>query len=91
MPADAGLAVTALSYQYAAKDTPTSNGKITLNFPLTISGTDIASGQAYEYRYDASSQMVTLVPEPTGAALSLAAALALAFGRRQRRQRNSLL
>ena len=85
MPADAGLAVTALSYRYAAKDTPTSNGKITVNFPLTIEGTDIASGEAYQYQYATSSQTVTLVPEPSAIALSLAAAALAVVARRHRR------
>ena len=86
MPADAGLAVTALTYNYAAKDTPTVDGRITFNFPLDIEGTDIASGQAFHYRYDTSSQTVTQVPEPSGVALSLiAAASAVALNRRHRR------
>jgi len=86
MPTDGGgLAVTALSYNYAAKDTPTVDGRIVINFPLDIEGTDIASGQAFHYRYDTSSQTVSQVPEPSGIALTLAAAALAVVAPRHRR------
>jgi hypothetical protein len=81
-----GLEVTALTYEYAPKDTATVDGKIAGNFPLDIEGTDIASGQAFHYRYDTSMQTLTAVPEPAGFALALiATASGFALRRRHRK------
>lgn len=79
-----GLAVTALTYDYAAKDTATVDDRLAGNFPLDIEGTDIASGQAFHYRYDTSSETLTFVPEPSGAAAALAAAALAVVVRRVR-------
>ncbi|MEE8147024.1 MAG: hypothetical protein V3T24_05425 [Longimicrobiales bacterium] len=38
-----------LNYDFAAIDTGTAQGFITLNFPLTVSGTDTASGDDFVY------------------------------------------
>jgi hypothetical protein len=71
LPTDSGaLAVTALSYSYRAKNTPTTNGKLAANFPLVIQGTDIASGEPFQYRYDTSTQTVTEIPEPSSVVLA---------------------
>ena len=56
--------VTSLSYQFAPIQTLTTNpGGIVLNFPLSITGTDAATGQAFEYQYTVASFDV-LAPEP---------------------------
>lgn len=85
MPADAGLAVASLTYAYRAIDTPTADGKLAANFPLEIEGTDLATGQAFLYRYDASSETLTVVPEPMSVALAALGFLGvLAFALRHR-------
>ncbi|MGD9720135.1 MAG: hypothetical protein AB7O59_08120 [Pirellulales bacterium] len=86
LPTDSGaLAVTALSYAYRPKDTPTANDKLSANFPLTIQGTDIASGEPFHYQYDTSTQTVTEVPEPSSVALAACglACFVAAIGRRK--------
>lgn len=91
LPTDAGgLAVVSLTYAYRPTDTPTTNDKLAANFPLTIQGTDVASGLEFHYQYDVSSQTVTEIPEPSSivlAALGLAvlAVTAMARGGRLRR------
>jgi hypothetical protein len=83
------LDVVALTYEYAAKDTSTVDGRLAGNFPLDIQGTDIATGQPFHYRYDTSSQTVTEVPEPSAIALVLAAAMSISartLGRPRRRR-----
>jgi hypothetical protein len=66
--------VTSLSYAYAAKNTGTVDGRVVSNFPLTITGTDIATDLPFEYQYDTSQQSVTVkaeaVPEPSTLALA---------------------
>jgi hypothetical protein len=74
-----GLEVTSLTYEYAPKDTATVDGKIAGNFPLDIEGTDIASGQAFHYRYDASSETMAVVPEPSAIMLVAAAVCVMAL------------
>lgn len=56
-----GLAVTSLTYAFAPIDTPAVSGRLAANFPLEIQGTDLASGEAFHYRYDTSTQTVTVV------------------------------
>ena len=51
--------VTSLSYTFFPIDTVTSEGPIILNFPLTITGTDIASGNAFEYQYVNSTATIS--------------------------------
>lgn len=58
-----------LDYAFSPITTSTSSGIIILNFPLTITGTDIASGETFAYLYTDSTQALTFVPEP--AALGL--------------------
>ncbi len=61
--------VIALTYEFAPKSTSAVNDRISGNFPLEITGTDIASGENFHYLYDSSTQAVTEVPEPTTLAL----------------------
>jgi hypothetical protein len=61
MEVDAGGVTTALSYAFAAPDTATVEGPVILNFPFTVTGTDIASGNAFSYTYDNSAATVTLI------------------------------
>jgi hypothetical protein len=80
LPTDGGgLAVVSLSYAYRAKNTPTTNGRLIGNFPLVIEGTDIASGEPFQYQYDTSSQTVTVIPEPSSLALTIFGALGVAL------------
>jgi hypothetical protein len=51
MEVDASGVATALSYEFAILDTPTAAGIIILNFPFTVTGTDIASDSAFSYTY----------------------------------------
>jgi len=55
--------VNSLTYTFAAIDTATAAGSIVLNFPFSVTGTDIASGQAFSYTYANSTPTVTLAPE----------------------------
>jgi hypothetical protein len=55
--------VNALTYAFAAIDTPTAAGIIILNFPFSVTGTDIASGQPISYTYANSTPTITLAPE----------------------------
>jgi hypothetical protein len=85
LPTDSGaLAVTALSYSYRAKNTPTTNGKLAANFPLVIQGTDIASGEPFQYQYDTSTQTVTEIPEPSSVVLAALGILGLLATARRR-------
>ncbi len=66
---DAEGGIEAYSYAFALFDTPTvsdgvieMNGIIGVNFLVT--GTDIASGQAFSYTYPHSTVAVSPVPEP---------------------------
>ena len=52
--------VTSLGYKFLPITTQATEGSIILNFPLTITGIDIASGEPFEYRYTESIQ--TLQP-----------------------------
>ena len=60
--------VTNLTYTYNAIDTKTVKGGMDLNFPLTITGVDISSGDEFRYEYLTSTQELTPqqnpVPEP---------------------------
>lgn len=73
--------VTALTYAFAAKNTATVADRISSNFPLEITGTDIASGEDFHYRYDSSTQAVAEVPEPSSTGLALLALVGLASRR----------
>jgi hypothetical protein len=84
LPGDSGdFFVTSLSYAFAPKNTPTGNGKLAANFPLVIEGTDVASGQPFHYQYDTSTQLVTLVPEPSTLTLAALSVLGLCGARRR--------
>jgi len=53
----------AYSYTFSSFNTlSVSGGIIVLNSPLTITGTDIASGQAFSYTYADSTETVILIP-----------------------------
>ena len=85
MEVDAGGVTTVLSYAFAPIDSPTAEGVIILNFPYSVTGTDIASGDAFSYTYANSEVTITLIPEPTTLTLAALALLGvLAHGRRRR-------
>ncbi|MDH3948456.1 MAG: VPLPA-CTERM sorting domain-containing protein [Gammaproteobacteria bacterium] len=57
--------VSSLTYNFLPTTSLTAEGPIVLNFPLSITGTDIASGQSFEYGYTTSTQTVSaVVPIP---------------------------
>ena len=63
-----GSDVSSLTYNFFPTTSLTTQGPIVLNFPLSITGTDIASGQSFEYGYTASTQTVSeVVPIPAAA------------------------
>lgn len=61
--------------------TSVSNGLITMNSPLGISGTNIATGDAFSYSYGISSATITSAPEPSTLMIGLGLVLAGAFRR----------
>jgi len=66
--------IETMSYTFAPVDTlSVSGGGIVMNSPLFITGTDIASGQAFSYTYANSTETLTNIPEP-------ATMILLAFG-----------
>jgi len=79
--------VTSLSYSFlpGTSDSITAPGPIILNFPLTITGTDFASGDAFEYRFTSSTQSISTIPEP-GTILLLATGI-IYFARTQSRKK----
>ena len=79
--------VTGLTYGFGAIDTQTVLMGISLNFPLTITGTDIATGQEFEYRYATSAPTLTAVPEPSSFVLLAFGGLAIGGGICFRRSR----
>ncbi len=56
--------VELLTYQFALNDTPTVQGPVIINFPFTVTGTDIATGEAFSYTYANSTPTITLAPAP---------------------------
>ena len=54
--------VTALTYQFSPIDTATTFDLEAFNFPLTIVGTDVASGNDFEYVYSNSSTTLSECP-----------------------------
>jgi formylglycine-generating enzyme required for sulfatase activity len=73
----------ALSFTFAPLDTlSVSGGGIVMNSPLYISGTDIASGQAFSYTYANSTETLTNIPEPATMTLLEFGALMLARRRK---------
>ncbi len=63
--------------------TTTSNRVIIMNSPLHITGTDIASGQAFSYSYATSTETITYIPEPSTLALCCLFGLGGAVRRRR--------
>lgn len=56
--------LTGLSYEFFPVNTQIVDGGIVLNFPLSITGADKASGQVFEYSYTESTQTLTAISEP---------------------------
>jgi hypothetical protein len=54
--------VNGLTYLFSPIDTQYADSIIIMNFPLRVIGTDIASGQPFEYIYADSTQTLTEVP-----------------------------
>ncbi|MDH5576007.1 MAG: PEP-CTERM sorting domain-containing protein, partial [Nitrospirota bacterium] len=52
------------TYNFNPINTGLVDGGIVLNFPLTVKGTDRASGDSFEYEYTASTQTFGAIPEP---------------------------
>ncbi len=86
MEVDAGGTTTALSYSFSPINTSTSTGLVVINFPLTIIGTDIASGDDFSYTYANSEVTITPVPEPTTFALCAVLGFVGVVSRRRRRR-----
>ena len=63
--------VNSLNYAFLPTNTLTAEGPVILNFPLSITGTDIASGQLFEYGYTESTQTVSAAVVPIPAAVWL--------------------
>lgn len=63
--------VTELGYNFYAIDTPTAQGPIVLNFPLSITGTDKASGLPFEYEYTTSTQTLTPIVQTQNVAIDI--------------------
>ncbi len=59
--------IRSLTYDFLPINTQVVDGSIVLNFPLTVTGTDRASGQPFEYLYTSSTQTFTptAVPVPS--------------------------
>ena len=92
MITQAGL-VTSLTYRFLPTPClPYCNSLEVMNFPLRIIGTDIASGEDFEYIYDESVEMFSdyvppepePTPEPTALLLSLVGLAGIAGVRRRR-------
>jgi hypothetical protein len=75
--------VSTLNYEFLPIITQHSTGGIVLNFPLSITGTDIASGESFEYGYVASTQTVSAVPIPAAVWLFGSALAGLGWFRRK--------
>jgi len=87
MEVDAGGVTTALSYSFSPIDTATVQGPVILNFPFTVTGTDIASGQAFSYTYANSDVTITPVPIPEPTSLLLLAVCGVSLVGRCRARR----
>ena len=64
MCTDEALQVDSLDHEFLLVDTATMLDVMAQNFPLTIEGTDIASGQDFEYQYSNSTQTFTEIGCP---------------------------
>ena len=63
--------VDSLTYNFLPITTLTAEGIIVLNFPLSITGTDIASGLPFEYEYTESTQTLTPVVQTLTVAIDI--------------------
>jgi len=68
MEVENGL-VEDLTYSFSPITTVTAQGPVILNFPLEITGKDIASDENFEYVYSESAQSISSIPEPATLAL----------------------
>jgi hypothetical protein len=80
---DVVFAVSSLTYDYSPINTSAVSDRIAGNFPLDIQGIDVASGEAFHYHYDTSSQSVTIVPEPSTYVTAAMGIVAVLFARRR--------
>jgi len=84
--------VTELVYDFNPITTLTVVDGPILNFPLTITGTDIATDETFEYFYASSTQSLTpvsAIPEPTTLTLWSLGAVALVGLSRRRPKRSA--
>ena len=63
--------IDSLTYNFLPINSVSGGGIIVLNFPLSITGTDIASGLAFEYEYTESTQTLTPVVQTLTVAIDI--------------------
>jgi hypothetical protein len=76
-----------LNYAFLPITTQLTDGSIVLNFPLSITGTDIASGQSFEYGYTESTHTFSASAVPVPAAVWLFGTALIGFIGMSRRRK----